>query len=54
MWWTTITIALVATYFEWTYRKKKRSANESEEAKSPAGRQADTSENAKTARKEVS
>jgi|GEM_PF-4855621 len=45
MWWTSITIALVATYFEWSYRKRKSVPKEAKEVDAPVPPKSVTSEN---------
>jgi hypothetical protein len=35
MWWTSLAIAVVASYFEWSYRKRKRKPEEVVEEQPP-------------------
>jgi uncharacterized membrane protein YebE (DUF533 family) len=53
MWWTTIAIGLVATYFEWTYRKRKKLSKEPA-TKPPADSKPVASEDVEAAQREVS
>jgi uncharacterized membrane protein YebE (DUF533 family) len=56
MWWTTLAIGLVATYFEWSYRKRKKVSKETD-PQPPADSKPVTSEHSEemeAAQKEVS